>query len=101
MRTLADYERIDALPAVSQIQTALKALDPASRKLVILMALRKSRCQWTWSYMASYFSVPESEWPPRARVLRGLPSQVTYCSDCGKLGETAGHQDCQYPQNHG
>ncbi len=22
-----------------------------------------------------------------------------YCPDCGKEGETKGHQDCQYPQD--
>lgn len=22
------------------------------------------------------------------------------CPDCGKAGETAGHMECQYPQDH-
>jgi hypothetical protein len=24
----------------------------------------------------------------------------TYCLDCGKAGETTGHQDCMYPGAH-
>ncbi len=27
-------------------------------------------------------------------------SSTGRCPDCGKKGETAGHQDCPYPQNH-
>jgi Asp-tRNA(Asn)/Glu-tRNA(Gln) amidotransferase C subunit len=25
---------------------------------------------------------------------------VLTCPDCGKTGEQAGHQDCQFPENH-
>ena len=38
---------------------------------------------------------------PAAKTKRRLPRRGRKrCPDCGKVGESVGHQDCQFPQNH-
>lgn len=59
----AAFQRIDPIRSVSRMRDELKALERASRTAVILKALRESRFQFTWSFFAKAFEVPESDWP--------------------------------------
>lgn len=64
-----EYERIDAIRSITAMREALKLLDPVTRKEVILVALSRSHCQFTWSFFAGKFEVPKAEWPPIPKVL--------------------------------
>jgi len=65
MNIEAEFNRIDEIRSVSSMQDGLERLPKASQVQVILHALRKSRFQWTWSYFAKKYGVPESDWPER------------------------------------
>jgi len=52
-----------------------------------------------------YFGKETFDWLARPLGLShtwGVVAEVPVkrCADCGKLDETIGHQDCQYPQDH-
>lgn len=49
--------------SVAGMKAALLSLDDDFRKKIVLHALGASTCQFTWSHMATFFKVPESEWP--------------------------------------
>lgn len=29
-----------------------------------------------------------------------VPKPAVQCADCGRIGQTTGHQECQHPQDH-
>jgi hypothetical protein len=58
------FARIDPIRSVTQMRMELVLLPQEPRRDVILYALGHSRFQWTWSYFAKRFEVPESMWPP-------------------------------------
>lgn len=58
-----EFQRIDRIQSVMGIGQELERLDCDVRKRVILIALKGSRHQFTWSFYARKFGVPEAEWP--------------------------------------
>jgi hypothetical protein len=57
------YEQVDRTRSVSQMKAKLVAMPPVLRGTVILHALRTSRHQFTWSWLARSFGVDRSAWP--------------------------------------
>ena len=53
-----EYERIDRIRSITAMKRALTDLAVDHRQDVILLALKSSRCQWTWSFFAREFEVP-------------------------------------------
>lgn len=63
---LAEFNRIDAIGNVAGMMDALRMHhDGNGRKQLILFAIARSRFQFTWSWLATNFGVPESEWPEK------------------------------------
>lgn len=58
------FEHIDPAISITEMKERLNALDHKARKAVILLALRQSKYQWTWSTFARECAVPRDEWPP-------------------------------------
>lgn len=58
-----EYMRIDTIRAIKTMGAELCKLAPCVRKMVILIALRESRYQYTWSNFAEEHEVPKAEWP--------------------------------------
>ncbi len=63
MGTESEFERVDAIRSVTDMRKALSDIEHDARKKVILLGLSKSRHQFTWSFMARVFKVPQAEWP--------------------------------------
>ncbi len=70
MMTIDVFTRIDRIRSVTHMKEELENLSPESRRAVILEALRSSSCQFTWSWLAVTFEIPESEWPPCEQARR-------------------------------
>lgn len=60
------YARIDKIRSVAEMQTSLMEMeDKDFRQKVILHGLEHSKFQFTWSFMALQFNIPEADWPNR------------------------------------
>jgi hypothetical protein len=57
MKFIAEYERIDDIRSIAAMRRELTQLDDLVRQQVIIYALAKSRCQFTWSFFADLFKV--------------------------------------------
>lgn len=53
----SDFERIDGIRSIAEMRRQLASLEPKRTRAVIKLGLRKSRCQFTWSFFDSVFSV--------------------------------------------
>lgn len=57
MSFLDEYERIDDMRSIAAMKRELALLDAPTRRMVIAYALKKSACQFTWSFFADLFKV--------------------------------------------
>jgi hypothetical protein len=61
----AVYEAIDKIKSIAQMREKLENLDYDLRQDVIKVGLARSSFQFTWSFMAVQYGVPEQDWPER------------------------------------
>lgn len=58
-----DFRRIDGIESIAEMVAAVDGLEPERRKLVVEMAMVRSRSKFTWAYMANRFGLSATEWP--------------------------------------
>ena len=62
------FARIDPIVSVNTMLVETQKLSTDIQKEVILTALRKSRHQFTWSWIAKTCGIPASDWPEKETV---------------------------------